>query len=344
MDRSRVDGVFEGGGVKGIAFAGALAAAERELGIREWVNVAGTSAGAIAASLVAAGYDAAKLRKALSEVDYTRFADYGPGGRLIGGPLNALRRRGLARGAYLKRWLSDRLAESPLGLPDPTFADLQREDIPDDATPQHREAVRYSLRVIASDVSAGRMLVLPQDIEGYEDADGNPLTPDGLRVVDAVRMSMSFPFFFDPVTLRRDGKEHLIVDGGLLSNFPVWLFDGKPIHRPTFGFRLHPGKGGPGPYYAPVPKPLWEVPMLRALLHAATNAWDERMELATRVRTVTVPTFEISTLDFGLSREDAERLYQSGLEAATEFFRTETRYVDEYGQTAPGPAEMARED
>ncbi len=306
------------------------------------MNVAGTSAGAIAASLVAAGYDAESLRAALADVDYNLFADYGPGGRLIGGALNAFRHRGLARGEYLKRWLADRLEASPLGLRDPTFADLHREDVPDDASPQHREAVRYSLRVIASDVSAGRMLVLPQDIAGYEDAHGNALTPDSLRVVDAVRMSMSFPFFFDPVTLRKDGKEHLIVDGGLLSNFPVWLFDGKPIHRPTFGFRLHPGMGGPGPYYAPVPKPLWEVPMLRALLHAATNAWDERMELATRVRTVTIPTFEISTLDFGLSREDAKRLYDSGLAAATEFFRTETRYVDQYGQTAPGPAELRR--
>jgi NTE family protein len=305
------------------------------------VNVAGTSAGAIAASLLACGYGAAELREVL-QIDYSIFADYGAGGALIGGARNALRLRGLARGEALREWLNDRIDESPLGKRDLTFGDLEREDIPDDATQQHREAVRYRLRVIASDISAGRMLVLPQDIAGYEDAHGNPLTPNDLRVVDAVRMSMSFPFFFDPVTLRKDGREHLIVDGGLLSNFPVWLFDGKPIHRPTFGFRLHPGKGGPGPYYAPVPKPLWEVPMLRALLHAATNAWDERMELATRVRTVTIPTFEISTLDFGLSPEDADRLYESGLAAATEFFRTETRYVDEYGQTAPGPAELRR--
>ena len=321
-----------------------MAAAEKDLGIREWVNVAGTSAGAIAASLLAAGYDAARLRRVLSELDYNRFADFGTGGRYIGGSMNAIRRRGLARGEYLKRWLGDRFAESPLGLRDPTFADLEREDIPDDASPEHREAVRYSLRVIASDISAGHMLVLPQDIEGYSDADGNPLTPSELRVVDAVRMSMSVPFFFDPVTLHKDGREHLIVDGALLSNFPVWLFDGKPIHRPTFGFRLHPGKGGPAPHYAPVPKPLWQLPMLQALLHAATSAWDERMELATRVRTVTIPTYEIPTLNFDLSRQDAERLYESGFEAATEFFRTETRYVDQYGQTAPGPADMARED
>jgi predicted acylesterase/phospholipase RssA len=53
-ERHRVDAVFEGGGVKGIAFAGAIAAAEREAGVQEWVNLAGTSAGSIVAALLAA--------------------------------------------------------------------------------------------------------------------------------------------------------------------------------------------------------------------------------------------------------------------------------------------------
>jgi Patatin-like phospholipase len=51
-ERHRADGVFEGGGVKGIAFAGAIAAAERDAGVHEWVNVAGTSAGSIVAALL----------------------------------------------------------------------------------------------------------------------------------------------------------------------------------------------------------------------------------------------------------------------------------------------------
>ena len=42
-ERHRADAVFEGGGVKGIAFAGAIAAAEKDAGVEEWVNVAGTS-------------------------------------------------------------------------------------------------------------------------------------------------------------------------------------------------------------------------------------------------------------------------------------------------------------
>jgi NTE family protein len=335
--------VFEGGGVKGIAFAGALAAAEREIGIREWVNVAGTSAGAIAACLLAAGYGAEQLRAIMRDVDYRGFADYGFGGKLIGGPLNALRRRGIVRGEYFRQWLHERLAASPLGRPDPTFADLERYDIPADAAPEQREAARFRLRVIASDVSEGRMLVLPQDIHSYEDARGDRLRPETLRVVDAVRMSMSFPFFFDPVTLRKGGRPHLIVDGGLLSNFPVWLFDGPTApRRPTFGFRLHPGHGPERPYYARVPRPLWELPLAKALLHAATDAWDQRMEHASRVRTVPIPTLDVATLNFDLSPEDAERLYDSGLRAATEFFQTQTSYVNQFGHTAPGPAALRR--
>lgn len=67
----RADAVFEGGGVKGIGLVGALAVAE-ERGYR-WVNVAGTSAGAIVASLVAAGYGAGEMKEILQELDYRRF-------------------------------------------------------------------------------------------------------------------------------------------------------------------------------------------------------------------------------------------------------------------------------
>jgi NTE family protein len=72
------DAVFEGGGVKGIAFAGAIKVAE-QAGVQEWKNVAGTSAGAIAACLLAAGYHAADLDRIMT-VKYRQFADYGLGG------------------------------------------------------------------------------------------------------------------------------------------------------------------------------------------------------------------------------------------------------------------------
>jgi NTE family protein len=336
LERGRADGVFEGGGVKGIAFAGALAAAEQEAGIREWVNVAGTSAGAIAACLVAAGYDAAGLSRVLRDADYRRFADYGPGGKYLGGLRNALTRRGLVPGEEFKRWLRECLRRSPLGKAEPTFADLERDDISPEATPEQREAARYRLRVIASDVSAGRMLVLPQDIQGYADDDG-PLTPATLKVVDAVRMSMSYPFLFTPVVLHRDGKPVYVVDGGLLSNFPIWLFDSPNPKRPTWGFRLHGGQNvDEGLPYRRIPRPLWAVPLLKAMFSAATEAWDrEQMEQVVSARTVSIPTHQVSTTNFGLSKAEAANLYDWGEHAAHAFFASpeQRAYLNSFGKT-----------
>ena len=94
--------------------------------------MAGTSAGSIVAALLVAGFDAQGLREVLEHTEYRRFADYGFGGRWIGGLRNALRSRGIARGEYFREWLGERLGESELGNPDATFADIARRDLPAD--------------------------------------------------------------------------------------------------------------------------------------------------------------------------------------------------------------------
>src|SRR5690554_3733566 len=67
--------VFQGGGVKAIGLVGALTVAEQR-GYR-WKRLAGTSAGAIIASLVAAGYTAEEIRRVIEELDYTLFTEPG---------------------------------------------------------------------------------------------------------------------------------------------------------------------------------------------------------------------------------------------------------------------------
>ena len=67
----------------------ALDLGAQDRGIERWVNVAGTSAGAIIASLLAVGYKPGELRKILEATDYAQFADYGWGGKWIGGARNA---------------------------------------------------------------------------------------------------------------------------------------------------------------------------------------------------------------------------------------------------------------
>jgi NTE family protein len=320
----KADGVFEGGGVKGIAFAGAIKAAE-EAGVREWVNVAGTSAGSITASLLAVGYTAEEIKRALEKTDYRLFADYGLGGKYAGAAINYFRMRGLVPGEYFKKWLSERFEEK-LGNPNPTFKDVVRTDLPPDLTEAELKRAKYRLKVIASDLTSGRMLILPDHIVDYEDKSGKRFVVDDFPLVDAVRMSMSFPFFFNAVTLYRNRKPYYIVDGGLLSNFPVWLFDSgeRPPKRPTWGFRLHGGSGPERLPYRNITRPFWGRPLLKAMFSAAMEAWDrEQLGRTTAARTVSIPTREVKTINFDLSKEEADNLYRWGYEETKEFFASD---------------------
>ncbi|MFC0274697.1 patatin-like phospholipase family protein [Metabacillus herbersteinensis] len=86
------------------------------------------------------------------------------------------------------------------------------------------------MKIIASDVSNGQMLILPDDLDRYR------MTPADLKVSTAVMMSASLPFFFRPVIWKsKDRNESYILDGGLLSNFPIWIFD---TDNPRFSFHF----------------------------------------------------------------------------------------------------------
>jgi NTE family protein len=337
VETDSADGVFEGGGVKGIAFVGALEAAH-ERGIDKWVNVAGTSAGSIIAALLAVGYKPSELREILEQTDYAQFADYGWGGKVIGGARNVLRGRGLCPGNAFSEWLAERFKESPLRKADPTFHDVERT-LPPELNADERERARFRLRVIASDVTEGRMLVLPDDIEDYTDKDGRPYLKEELSIGRAVRMSMSFPYFFEPVELYRYERVHYVVDGGVLSNFPIFLFDGDkpPLKRWTFGFRLFGGRPPETPSYRPIPRPLWQIPLGKAMFFSATEAWDRKSSKASSVRTISIPTGAVPTLKFELSHDERDNLRINGHAAAAQFLATQTTYLNHRGVEAAGP-------
>jgi NTE family protein len=150
QQRKKLDGVFEGGGVKGIALIGALEVIE-QAGYR-FVNIAGASAGAIVATLIAAGYTAAELKPILMDLPFDKFTDapwtgYLP---LIGGPLDLLTQHGLYKGDYFERLMRDLLRAKGKR----TFGDLPLEpgQRPHNA---HEPRYRFSARVVASDISRG---------------------------------------------------------------------------------------------------------------------------------------------------------------------------------------------
>lgn len=319
MGEQLVDLVFEGGGVKGIGLAGAFF----ELYARDYrpACVAGTSAGAITAALVAAGYTGDELKTlVLNDMHFPLFADrprmhlLGP---VVGEVIEVLKDRGLHSGEYFLQWIRGLLKAKGIT----TFGTL-----PKGAKGTARE---YPLRVIASDLTDHAMLVLPQD------ATKLGIDPDELPVAEAVRMSMSIPVFFDPAiqTNREDGRKHMIVDGGMLSNYPLWLFDAPPgtaPRFPTFGMLLvAPNQEDPLVPHPPaplaregdgMPSPIGYV---RAIADTMMEAHDRLyVEQANFVRTIPIPTCGVTTTEFDISPEKTRELFESGRTAAEAFLKT----------------------
>ena len=300
--------VFEGGGVRGIAHVGALSVAEQH-GYR-WDHVAGTSAGAIIASLIAAGYSASELDSIMRSIDYARFA-----ATPLCDPLHLsdlfqlLIHNGLHNGSYIEEFVREKLAAKGVH----TFGDLLSKDTSQLTDP----FLRYRLTIIASDITHSQMLRLPQDVRQFG------LDPDALDVALAVRMSASIPFFFEPIMLKHtDGNNSCIVDGGLLSNYPLFLFEqpyGQP-DIPTFGFRLVDSPDAPPNN---LKSPRTPVELGKALLDTMLSAHDKLYISDEKfVSTIAIPVHGISTTQFNLTSEQVRQLYDSGVHAAQKFFET----------------------
>jgi NTE family protein len=320
------DGVFEGSGMKAIAFAGALRAASDVGGIENWGNVAGTSAGSIVATLLCAGYAPSDIKEILLTADYSRFTHFGP----FSGFLNLLTGRGLSRRTNVRDWLSDLLRNSPLGDSNPPFMAFAHYGRSEDVSPTRK----FRLRIIASDISSSRMLVLPDDIDGYEDSSGRRFSAEDFGVLDAVEMSISAPFLYTPSTLYRDGRPHYIVDGSLLSTFPVSMFDDPVPLRPTWGFRLHNAGGDDELRYRRIGGPLAMLKLGQAVIASVMDAWDkQRVSADTVARTVIIPTTGFTGPGFDTSRQQVEELFDAGYKAGCDFFLPVRQYVNSFGAT-----------
>jgi NTE family protein len=312
----RADLVLEGGGVRGIGHVGAVSALA-EAGYT-FPRVAGTSAGAIVGSLVAAGMRPAGMRRTMETLDYLRFRDRGRFARIpLAGPALALALRdGIYQGDYLREWLGNELSE--LGVE--TFADLRREDVDSSLPPEHR----YGLVVMAADLTRGELVRLPWH---YRSRYG--LDPDEQLVVDAVRASMSIPFYFQPVTLHHaDGTESMLVDGGVLSNYPIDTFDrtdGERPRWPTFGVKLIPrlpeGRADIFPLLGLVRRGPFRKLELLVTTMIVGHDQEQLAKPWVQARTMQVDTQGVSAIDFGLSDEDQEMLHRNGRAAAEEFLQ-----------------------
>ena len=189
--------VFEGGGVKGIAYVGALEVLDKEGILKNIKRVAGTSAGAMVAVLIGLGYTANELKDILWNLNFTEFLDDSFG--KIRDTERLIKEYGWYRGDFFRNLMANYIKDKT-GNGEATFRDLY-------------DAHKYrDIYLIGADLSTGFSKVFC-----YKH------TPD-VKVADAARISMSIPLFFRAVqNINNDG--HVYVDGGLLDNYPIKVFD-----------------------------------------------------------------------------------------------------------------------
>jgi NTE family protein len=328
----RVDAVFEGGGVKGIALIGA--AAVIEAAGYQFYNLAGTSAGAIVAALLGAGYTAAELQSILMDLDFTTLTDPAtvlsriP---LVGGYLGILTDLGMYKGDVFLTRMREWLAAKGVR----TFGDVV---LPGETETRYR----FRVHVVASDISRGNLVILPDDAPVYG------IEPERLEVAWAVRMSMSIPYFFTPVTVTNTlGQQCYVVDGGLLSNFPIELFDTPPPAVPawpTFGFALVSDPTDQTAAVRVESKVRGPLTLFTALFQTAVVAHDAQAMAVPDIaaRTIRIDDLGIPPTRFDLTQSQKVALYESGQAAARDFLTTWN--FDEYkARFRSGASEVRRQ-
>lgn len=289
-----IDGVFSGGGLKGFALVGAYQVLE-EKGYR-FRHVAGTSAGAILASFIASGYSAKEIKQLLEELDVMSLLDSRRA--IISLPfmkwLHLYWRLGLYKGEALEKWFLDKLLAKGVY----SFSDLPPG----------------SLRLIASDLTNGKMMVLPDDLEKYG------ITPASFPVARALRMSCGIPFFFEPMRLKVGSGDTIIVDGGVLSNFPMWLFDEGDGKRacPVIGLKLsHRQDVGQGTHIQNA------LHLFEALFSTMKNAHDEKYISRKHEKNIIfIPVDGFSATKFELEDHSKQALLDIGRTKAEMFLKT----------------------
>ena len=284
-----VTGVFEGGGVKGIALAGGAAAA-MEAGYR-FSSAVGTSAGAIVASLVIAGYGSRELEEIVVEMDWPKLMDRRMVSRLpmLGPHLAMLLGQGLARGARLEQEITRLLAARGVHR----FGDLPHG----------------SLRVVATDLSHGQGVVFPDALTEYG------IDPTSFSIARAVRASVAVPFVFEPVSIRNriDGEVSVLADGGLAAKFPVQVV---PLGDPMLGFRLKPN--GEDHAHREINGP---VTLAAAVMVAGMTARESLPVLCREIgNTVEIPV-DHPALDFDLTPSRAASMFHAAKNSAADSLR-----------------------
>jgi NTE family protein len=279
----KVDLVLAGCGVRGASYAGALMQLELldpERGL-EVQKVAGASAGSIAAALIAVGYRGKDLERVLHSTDFNKFRD----ARFLRRSYDLSVHGGIHKGDALERWVDDLVGGKCLG-------DV---DVP--------------LSIVAFDMLHYETVILSSETRPH------------LPIARAARASAAIPLFFRPVALADrlpNGArlERELVDGGVLENFPIDLFDvpGEP-RWPTIGLMIDDDDAPPQNIPCLPKGPETALKLFMAI----RAAYGKKLNAHNSYRTVAIPDVGVKSTEFDLTEAQKRRLSYAGAMAAAQF-------------------------
>lgn len=317
--------VLEGGGVRGLAYAGVFSVLEEKHVLQQIEKVGGSSAGAIAGFMVCLGYDAGEIDSLMQQLPVQQFND-GRGG-LLGKYKRVKHDFGIYEGKKFEQWLQH-LAAIKTGKPNITFAELHQ--------------LHLSRKVFKDLYCTGTNLSRQQlEVFSYEHSPNMP-------VALAVRISGGIPLYFEPVALdnhlqiiRKADTTSFInyyVDGGMLCNYPISLFDTcdgnkNPLlcnsvrfNPHTIGIKLERPEQIDSLQKNNITIPPYDVNNFNEYLAAFSNLMIETLNRKypnlenERGRTIYVSYGKISSKVRKMKPEEKKLLYDNGVAAALYFF------------------------
>lgn len=270
---------FQGGGVRGIAYAGAIQVLEDNNLLKDIDHVAGTSAGAIPSVLLACNYTAKEIYNIVFNLDFKNFKDSWWGPRILD-------TYGLYKGEFFLNWL-EKLISDKLGINKATFKDLKDHN--------------RDLSLIATNLNFRGIQIFSKE-----------RTPNVI-ISEAARASMSIPLYFKAFSFSQGiPANYIFVDGGVLWNFPFTLWDANNDNSETIGIGLKDLNGVNKVYQVEYGEILnFALSVIETLTESQSEILDASPDEQERI--ITIDSLGYSSTNFNLTNQDKTNLYESGV-------------------------------
>jgi len=273
--------VLSGGGIKGIAFIGALHILDL-YGILPHIDtLVGCSAGAIVALLISIGYTPKQLYQLFIKINFANYHDIQFA--------NILTHKGLDSGAKIMRLISIICLRKNLSNTT-TFRDLFQK-------------THKTLVIVGSNITTNRVVYFDH------------LTAPTMPVLTAIRISISYPYIFEPV-LWNGG---LYVDGGLLDPFPIKYFKStnNNNNNDVLGILIHDRLDREDRNNCNDTIEDYSLSILSAIIDKITETACEDLY----GKFIQIDIKNVHSMNFQKGDEDKFLIYQQGMEKTRAFFR-----------------------